>query len=94
MNFDYGCWPYLELSILDKPIQETNYPKRSDDDSSSESSDFELKITQEEKEFLCSVCNRLLKMSNRMQATAYGDTELSPEKLEALIKKIYEAKGE
>ncbi len=92
MNFNYGCWPYLDMAILDQSNIRVPTVKRSDEAAYSESQTFDLKINEEEKEFLCSLCNRLLKMSNRMQATAYEGSQLSPQKLEELLKKIYESK--
>jgi hypothetical protein len=80
------------MSVLDSSSQSTPAVRRSDDYCPSENSNVDLKITEEEKEFLCSVCNRLLKMSNRMQATAYEGTGISPEKLEELLKKLSNAK--
>jgi len=92
MNFNYGCWPYLDMAVLDQSSIRVPTVKRSDEVDYSESQTFDLKINEEEKEFLLSICNRLLKMSNRMQATAYSGTSLPPEKLEELLQKIYESK--
>ncbi len=89
MNLDWGCWPYLDMTI-----QPTGTPRPIRAYESQEPQEFKLTIDEKEKEFLLNVCTKLKRLSNKMQATAYGDTELSPEKLEALIKKIYEAKGE